>query len=91
MGLPHERFFTIACHVSSYSETGQFFIHTAHWMLETKHNYSIYYSLGRGKSKKEAKRLAAHQMWQILQDMPVDSQDDGADEVRIYCHIYYYK
>lgn len=37
--------------------------------------------IGRGKSKKEAKRLAAHQMWQRLQDMPIDSQDDGADEV----------
>lgn len=36
---------------------------------------------GRGKSKKEAKRLAAHQMWQRLQDMPADNQDDVADEV----------
>lgn len=26
IGLPHERYFTIACHVSTYSETGQFFI-----------------------------------------------------------------
>lgn len=39
--------------------------------------------LGRGKSKKEAKRLAAHQMWQRLQDLPTDSQDDVADEVSI--------
>lgn len=23
IGLPHERFFTIACHVSSYTETGK--------------------------------------------------------------------
>lgn len=60
VGLPHERQFTIACHVSSYSETG------------------------RGKSKKEAKRLAAHQMWQRLQDLPVDNQDDGTDDVSFY-------
>lgn len=40
------------------------------------------YSIGRGKSKKEAKRLAAHQMWQRLQDLPSDPQDDGtADDV----------
>lgn len=37
--------------------------------------------IGRGKSKKEAKRLAAHQMWKRLQDLPVDSQDDGTDDV----------
>lgn len=57
IGLPHERQFTIACHVSTYSETG------------------------RGKSKKEAKRLAAHQMWQRLQDLPADNQEDAADDV----------
>lgn len=37
---------------------------------------------GRGKSKKEAKRLAAHQMWQRLQDLPTESgQDDATDDV----------
>lgn len=45
--------------------------------------------VGRGKSKKEAKRLAAHQMWQRLQDMPADSQDDVADEVNIYIFAVY--
>lgn len=64
IGLPHERFFTIACHVSTYIETG------------------------RGKSKKEAKRLAAHQMWQRLQDLPADSQDDATDEVSILLYFY---
>ncbi|KAL1497771.1 hypothetical protein ABEB36_008673 [Hypothenemus hampei] len=29
--------------------------------------------IGTGKSKKLAKRLAAHKMWQTLQDMPLDS------------------
>nr|AFX89033.1 loquacious [Mayetiola destructor] len=57
VGLPHERQFTIACHVSIYCETG------------------------RGKSKKEAKRLAAHQMWQRLQDLPLDGQDDANDDI----------
>lgn len=41
----------------------------------------IHTSIGRGKSKKEAKRLAAHQMWQRLQDLPVDSQDETTDDV----------
>lgn len=52
---------------------------------KTGNNVTIYHFIGRGKSKKEAKRLAAHQMWQRLQDMPVDSQDcqDVADEVSI--------
>lgn len=45
---------------------------------------NICHLIGRGKSKKEAKRLAAHQMWQRLQDLPADSQDDVADEVSIY-------
>lgn len=36
---------------------------------------------GRGKSKKEAKRLAAHQMWQRLQDLPTEGQDDATDDV----------
>lgn len=27
IGLPHERYFTIACHVSTYSETGQLITH----------------------------------------------------------------
>lgn len=62
IGLPHERQFTIACHVSTYCETG------------------------RGKSKKEAKRLAANQMWQYLQDLPLDSQEDGTDDVSNKCH-----
>lgn len=29
--------------------------------------------VGTGKSKKLAKRMAAHKMWQALQDMPLDS------------------
>jgi len=29
--------------------------------------------LGKGKSKKIAKRLAAHRMWMRLQDAPIDS------------------
>lgn len=66
VGLPHERQFTIACHVSSYSETG------------------------RGKSKKEAKRLAAHQMWQRLQDLPAENQEDATDDVSIHW-LYVYR
>lgn len=72
VGLPHERQFTIACHVSTYSE------------------------IGRGKSKKEAKRMAANQMWQRLLNLPIDAEE-GADDVRHilssnnyqsdYCHI----
>lgn len=42
---------------------------------------TIFPFIGRGKSKKEAKRLAAHQMWQRLQDLPVDNQEDVTDEV----------
>lgn len=46
--------------------------------------YSHIFTLtGRGKSKKEAKRLAAHQMWQRLQDLPADSQDDVTEDVCI--------
>lgn len=45
------------------------------------HKIFALYSKGRGKSKKEAKRLAAHQMWQRLQDLPADNQEDAADDV----------
>lgn len=45
---------------------------------------SIYRETGCGKSKKIAKRLAANKMWQKLQSLPIDAQDDASDEVR-YC------
>lgn len=55
------------------------------WLQDTAYtiwiNIKRIFFIGRGKSKKEAKRLAAHQMWQRLQDMPADNQDDAADEV----------
>ncbi|XP_050505970.1 RISC-loading complex subunit tarbp2-like isoform X1 [Diabrotica virgifera virgifera] len=50
-GLPHERQFTIACHVLKFRE------------------------IGTGKSKKLAKRMAAHKMWQSLQDLPVEGNN----------------
>ncbi|XP_014228041.1 interferon-inducible double-stranded RNA-dependent protein kinase activator A homolog isoform X2 [Trichogramma pretiosum] len=43
-GLPHEREFTIICHILQFEQVGQ------------------------GKSKKLAKRQAAHKMWLALQD-----------------------
>lgn len=46
---------------------------------------SIYREIGCGKSKKIAKRLAANKMWQKLQTLPIDPQDDAADEVRSIC------
>lgn len=52
----------------------------------------VHTPIGRGKSKKEAKRLAAHQMWQRLQDLPLDSQDDTADDVsktQLICCVNY--
>lgn len=78
VGLPHERQFTIACHVSTYSETGELF---KIYQLKILYNIFKTHSLGRGKSKKEAKRLAAHQMWQRLQDLPVDQEDVAVDDV----------
>ena len=44
---------------------------------------SKYRETGRGKSKKIAKRLAAHQMWQRLQNIPLDgnANDEEVDEV----------
>lgn len=35
---------------------------------------------GTGKSKKLAKRVAAHKMWQALQDMPQESESAVLDE-----------
>nr|AVK59433.1 Loquacious-PE [Diabrotica virgifera] len=54
-GLPHERQFTIACHVLKFRE------------------------IGTGKSKKLAKRMAAHKMWQSLQDLPVTLSFNAKD------------
>lgn len=65
VGLPHERQFTIACHVSVYTE------------------------MGRGKSKKEAKRMAANQMWQRLLDLPIEAQEDGADDVSKNFYLFH--
>lgn len=42
-----------------------------------------YRETGRGKSKKVAKRLAAQQMWQRLQDLPADV-DGGGEEVSFF-------
>lgn len=43
--------------------------------------------IGTGKSKKLAKRMAAHKMWQALQDMPIEGNNlpqgfDYDEEVR---------
>lgn len=35
--------------------------------------------VGTGKSKKLAKRMAAHKMWQSLQDLPLDSFEGDED------------
>lgn len=51
--------------------------------------------IGTGKSKKLAKRMAAHKMWQALQDLPIESNTlqpgFGSDEDVSNCssHIYY--
>lgn len=41
-----------------------------------------YREIGTGKSKKLAKRMAAHKMWQALQDMPLEGSTlpQGFDE-----------
>lgn len=65
-GLPHERQFTIACHVLKFRE------------------------IGTGKSKKLAKRMAAHKMWKVLQELPLegtnippsyDNEDDVSENI----------
>lgn len=43
--------------------------------------YYIGILVGRGKSKKEAKRIAANQMWQQLQNLPLDSPEENVDDV----------
>lgn len=53
--------------------------------------------IGTGKSKKLAKRMAAHKMWQALQEMPVEGNNllqgyDYEEEVRIVAtvaNVYY--
>lgn len=42
---------------------------------------ATYRETGRGKSKKVAKRLAAQQMWTLLQDLPADVDGNGGEEV----------
>lgn len=37
--------------------------------------------IGRGKSKKVAKRLAAYRMWQLLQEAPDDENNENEDEI----------
>lgn len=37
-----------------------------------------YYEVGQGKSKKIAKRQAAHKMWLVLQQNPVDGSGVGS-------------
>lgn len=44
---------------------------------------ATYREIGRGKSKKVAKRLAAQQMWQRLQDLPADVDGGGDGEVSL--------
>ncbi|KAK9890924.1 hypothetical protein WA026_012265 [Henosepilachna vigintioctopunctata] len=39
-----------------------------------------YREVGTGKSKKLAKRMAAHKMWQTLQDMPQEGSNAGYEE-----------
>lgn len=38
-----------------------------------------FYEVGHGKSKKIAKRQAAHKMWLMLQQQPVDANGSGGD------------
>lgn len=40
---------------------------------------STYREIGCGKSKKVAKRLAAQKMWQRLQNLPMEAQDENDD------------
>lgn len=52
--------------------------------------------IGQGKSKKIAKRLAAHKMWACLQETPLDTNqinllldEDGNEEVNICKEIIF--
>lgn len=42
-----------------------------------------FYEVGQGKSKKIAKRQAAHKMWLLLQQHPVDGGEAGSGELGI--------
>lgn len=54
--------------------------------------------VGTGKSKKLAKRMAAHKMWQALQDMPLDpsnlpetfGEDEDVSCACIASRVFYY-
>lgn len=43
-----------------------------------------YREVGQGRSKKVAKRHAAHKMWQALHDMNTEDSNVDEDEVRIF-------
>lgn len=51
---------------------------------------ATYRETGRGKSKKVAKRLAAQQMWQRLQDLPADADGGGGEEVSSIPHFTFH-
>lgn len=44
-----------------------------------------YREVGQGKSKKVAKRHAAHKMWQALHYMTTENPNIDEDEVRLFC------
>lgn len=51
---------------------------------------ATYRETGRGKSKKVAKRLAAQQMWQRLQDLPADADGGGGEEVSLFSTLLFH-
>lgn len=51
---------------------------------------ATYREIGRGKSKKVAKRLAAQQMWQRLQDLPADVDGGGDGEVSVIRFSFFF-
>lgn len=50
-----------------------------------------YNEVGTGKSKKLAKRMAAHKMWQSLQDMSLENPTTNQDEEEEVSYLYFHK
>lgn len=55
-----------------------------------------YREVGQGKSKKIAKRIAAHKMWTLLQESPLDQNqinqiidEEGNEEVLIIVSLFF--
>lgn len=49
-----------------------------------------YRQVGQGKSKKLAKRQAAHKMWQSLQDANTNNRTQGVDDDEVSTQLHYF-